>query len=83
MSTRTPIEVTTRYATTVHTLSEAWAFVMDRLDAVGVDPQVRISPVWTVSASDDEPSPRHFSVVVEGMTVEPTRAASSSRGADQ
>ena len=75
-ATRTPIEVTTRYATTVDDLTAAWAFVMDRIDAVGDSPSVTISPVWTISVSDmgdDEPEggyPRHFSVVVEGMVEE-------------
>ena len=74
--TRTPVEVTTRYATTVNGLTEAWAFVMDRIDSVGPDPSITISPVWTVSVHDmgeDEPEggyPRHFSVVVEGMVEE-------------
>jgi hypothetical protein len=66
-----PIEVTTRYVTTVDNLSEAWAFVMERLDSVGPDPSVEISPVWTLSSlpGDDE-MPRQFSVVVSGMVEE-------------
>lgn len=72
MDTRTPVEVTTKYATTVDDLSGAWAFVMDRLDQVGPDPTIRIGPVWTISANDVDldPSPRHFEVVVEGMVEE-------------
>ena len=73
---RAPIEVTTRYATTVDDLAAAWAFVMAKLDTVGPDPSVTIKPVWTISVHDmdrDEPEegyPRHFSVVVEGMVHE-------------
>ena len=67
--TRTPVETTTRYATTVDDLSAAWAFVMDRIDAVGPDPTIRIEPVWTVGPDSDE-VPRHFAVVVEGMVEE-------------
>lgn len=69
-----PVEVTTRYATSVPDLTAAWAFVMARLDTVGPDPQVRIVPVWTVTSDlpDDEEPPRHFSVVVEGMVHEET-----------
>jgi hypothetical protein len=66
-----PIEVTTRYATTVASLADAFAFVMDRIDHVGDSPQVDISPVWTISYdSPDEPSARRFSVVVSGMVEE-------------
>lgn len=72
-----PIEVTTRYATTVDDLAAAWAFVMDRLDHVGPDPKVEISPAWTISVHDmdayeDRPYPRRFSVVVSGMVRERT-----------
>lgn len=71
-----PIEVTTRYATTVDDLGAAWAFVMDKLDHVGPDPEVKISPLWIMSVRDmdredmDRP-PRQFSVVVSGMVEEP------------
>ncbi len=75
-----PVEVTTRYATTVDTLPEAWAFVMAKVDDVGPDPCVKISPLWIVSVSDmDLPGsdeaprpPRQFSVVVSGMVEEAT-----------
>lgn len=75
--TRSPVEVTTRYATTVDDLPAAWAFVMAKVDQVGPDPSVEISPVWTISVHEmdhDEPAggyPRHFSVVVSGMVPEP------------
>ena len=70
MPERTPVEVTTRYATTVDDLHAAWAFVMARLDSVGPDPSIHISPVWTISSGDDEYQPRRFEVVVEGMVEE-------------
>lgn len=70
-----PIEVTTRYATTVDDLTAAWAFVMDRLDRVGPDPTVEISPFWAFNIHDglegrDETPARQFSVVVSGMVPE-------------
>lgn len=72
-----PIEVTTRYATTVDDLGAAWAFVMERLDSVGPDPSVQITPMWTFSVHDMdrdvETPPRRFSVVVEGMVPEATQ----------
>lgn len=76
--TRTPVEVTTRYATTVDDLPAAWAFVMSKVDAVGPDPSIKISPVWTISVHDMDDTeerdyPRHFEVVVEGMVPEADR----------
>lgn len=71
MNERAPIEKTTRYATSVPTLADAWAFVMEHLDSVGPDPSVKITPVWRISVSDmgddDTDPPRFFEVVVEGM----------------
>jgi hypothetical protein len=71
MKTRTPIERTTRIASTVETLTEAWAFVMEHVDTVGPDPSIKIDPVWSmpggVILDDEAPWPRHFSVVVSGM----------------
>lgn len=61
------VERTVRYATSVDDLSEAWVFVMARIDSVGPDPSVKINPFW--SSSDDFTS-RRFSVVVEGMQPE-------------
>ena len=74
MTVDIPIEVTTRYVTTVNELSEAWRFVMDRLEVVGPDPAVSIRPIRIMSVSDaladrDEPS-RQFEVTVEGMVQE-------------
>jgi hypothetical protein len=44
-----PVEVSTRYATTVESLADAWEFVMSRIDLVGPDPSVTISPYWRVN----------------------------------
>jgi hypothetical protein len=70
-----PIEVTTRYATTMDDLNAAWGFVMDRLDRVGPDPSVIIKPIWMANVQDMErvdvpPMQRQFEVVVEGMVEE-------------
>jgi hypothetical protein len=83
-----PIEVTTRYATTVGYLSAAWAFVMDRLDSVGPDPSIHITPLWSYSVQDmdrvDAPEPpRQFSVVVEGMVPESTPAPPGDSGGER
>lgn len=68
MGRRSPLEVTTRYATTVDTLSDAWEFVMDHLDRVSDAPSVEISPTWS---SDDDFRTPYFSVVVSGMVQDP------------
>lgn len=76
-----PIEVTTRYATSVDELADAWAFVMAHLDhpGVGPDPRITISPIWTYSSHEigDENyrAPRRFEVVVSGMIHEGEAAA--------
>ena len=67
-----PVEVTTRYATSVNELGDAWAFVMSKVDLVGPDPSVKISPIWTIQAGTGDELPRRFSVVVEGMVPEET-----------
>jgi len=68
--TATPVEVTTRYATTVTGLAAAWQFVMSRIDAVGPDPRVEISPIWETHDPGVEPWERRFEVVVSGMVEE-------------
>lgn len=68
MNTLSPIEVTRKYATTVPELTDAFAFVMARIDDVGPDPQVQISPFWS---SSDDFTGRKFEVVVSGMVEEP------------
>jgi hypothetical protein len=66
-----PTEVTIRYATTVDTLTDAWAFVMAHLEHVGPDPSIQITPAWIVSVDatlgDETRPPRHFEVVISGM----------------
>lgn len=71
-----PVEVTTRYATTVEDLPSAWAFVMGHLDALGDDPSIEIKPISTIGVADMQDAfdgretegwRRQFEVVVEGM----------------
>jgi hypothetical protein len=75
------VEVTTRYATSVQTLSEAWAFVMERIDSVGPNPSIQIVPLWGFSEEDENADEddytleRWFSVVVSGAENEADRAA--------
>lgn len=70
-----PVEVTTRYVTTVDSLTAAWRFVMAYVDSVGLDPSVTIRPIWITPIADMDrddapPTPRQFEVVVEGMVEE-------------
>lgn len=79
MTSTQPVEVTTRFVTTVDHLADAWAFVMDRIDQVGSDPTVHIKPIWVYGVGDmidgldgadvSRPS-RQFEIVVEGMVEE-------------
>lgn len=62
-----PIEVTTKYVTTVDSLPEAWAFVMGRLDGLAGEPSIKINPVW--SSRDDYAAAR-FEVTVSAMHEE-------------
>lgn len=57
-------EVTTRYATNVNTIPEAWTFIMAQLDNLGPAPSIHITPVWTVDSDNDTT----FDVSVEGTT---------------
>lgn len=79
MSEHAPVEVTTRYVTSVDDLPAAWAFVMDKVDKVGPHPRVEIRPISTIGVGDmqdaldgheDESWRRIFEVVVEGMVHE-------------
>lgn len=75
------VEVTTRYATSVKTLPEAWSFVMERIDSVGENPSITILPVYQftdedeTADEDDYALERWFSVVVSGSEFEAERAA--------
>jgi len=65
-----PIERTTTFATTVDDLAAAWAFIMGRIEEVGPDPRITISPIWSFSASSldvEQNPPRRFEVSVSGM----------------
>jgi hypothetical protein len=63
------VEVTTRYATRVGDLSAAWSFVMEKMDQLGADPSIKITPAWRYP--DGMESHRVFDVVVSGMVEEP------------
>ena len=68
-----PVEVTTRFVTTVDDMTSAWSFVMDRIEAVGVHPHVEIRPIRILSpveAMEGLTGVDQFEVVVEGMTRE-------------
>lgn len=77
MKDRPPVERTTRYATTVQTLDEAFAFVMGNLERVDDLLNITISPVW--SSSEDFETKR-YSVVVEGMAELPAYEPEMLRG---
>jgi hypothetical protein len=69
METRTPVEVATRYSTTVDDMPTAWAFVMEHIDKLGPEPSVNIYPCWGVDreAATEEPANQcHFHVAVDG-----------------
>lgn len=71
-----PVEVTTKYATTVPDLPAAWVFIMSKIDRVGPHPRIGISPVSAATVqgmldgADLEWSDA-FEVVVQGMIEEP------------
>lgn len=75
-----PVEITTRFATNVEAMSDAWAFVMARIDRVGPDPTIYIKPVWVYPLVEMEmieigqmpQAVRRFEVVVQGSGVEET-----------
>ena len=58
------IEVTTKYATTVSDLTQAWSFIMEHIDKVGTHPSVNIHPIWVF---EDKEEHRALEVSVEGM----------------
>jgi len=64
VTTRSPIETTTRIATTVDELTDAWAVVMAHVESVGPDPVISITPAWV---DEGETRRRIFDVVVSGM----------------
>lgn len=65
MASDAPIEVTTKYVTSVEDLPAAWGFVMTHVDRVGADPHIEIHPIWWYD--DDGSRGRRFEVVVSGM----------------
>ena len=72
-----PVEVQLKFSTFVGSLPDAFVFVMAKLDDVGVDPEVSITPVWggqfvvDGDVDDDVVVPvRMFEVIVSGSMVE-------------
>lgn len=72
------VEVSIRYETVADDLTEAWAFIMDKIEAVGPDPSVHIHPaadgpppiLVALMGAEQPPSTRRFHVVVEGSSQE-------------
>ena len=60
---------TVRYETAVTELSDAWAFIMGRLDELGPEPSIHITPVW-IEDVDAEEAVNGFFVSVEGTVTE-------------
>lgn len=69
-----PIEVTTKYVTSVKTLREAWAFVMEHVDSLGDRPTIQITPKTIYGfdqIADGEGSGEElFEVLVSGMRAQ-------------
>jgi len=72
------VEVTIQYETVVDDLTEAWAFIMSRIEKVGPDPSVHIHPakegpppiMAAIMGQTPQPATRRFHVVVEGSQQE-------------
>jgi len=64
MTRLSAVEVSTTYATTVATLADAWAFVMDHVDGAGDAPTISIAPFWSYAGEGDPV--RAFEVSVNG-----------------
>lgn len=68
MKTTAPVEVTTRYATQVETIGDAFACVMEFMDRLTVPPRIEITPFTCICDGDEEHPEAGFYVVVSGMT---------------
>lgn len=72
------VEVTLQFETVVDDLTEAWAFIMDRIERVGPDPSVHIHPakegpppmIQMLVNGEVREATRKFHVVVEGTARE-------------
>lgn len=71
---RPPIEKTTKFATTVQGLDEAFSFVMGKLDQVDDVLNINITPIW--SSADDFETKR-FEVSISGMVELPAYSPGS------
>lgn len=65
-----PIERTTKFATTVDSLTSAFEFVMAQLDDVGEWPDIAIVPILVYGDVDDEKPTPIFEVSVSSMKEE-------------
>lgn len=65
-----PIERTTKFATTVDSLTSAFEFVMSQLDDVGEWPDIAIVPILMYSDVDDDKPTSIFEVSVSSMKEE-------------
>lgn len=75
------VEVTTKYATTVDDIPAAFSFIMSKIDTVGPNPRISISPIHVQPVSlvemmedpdeDHGTWKREFEVVVSGMVEQP------------
>lgn len=67
-----PIEITTKYVTSVDDLPAAWTFVMEHLDKVGPKPSIHITPksiyAWSDMGNESARPIELFEVVVSGMS---------------
>lgn len=66
-----PVERTSKIVTSVQTLPEAWAFIMEHIESVGPRPQIHISPITIFDASamtsGSDECEELFEVSVSGM----------------
>ncbi len=79
MSNEQPhVEVSVRYETVVDDITDAWAFIMSRIEKVGPDPSVQINPaseappaiLLALLGREPQFGPRRFHVAVEGSMKE-------------
>lgn len=72
------VEVSIRYETVVDDITDAWAFIMDKIEKVGPDPSVHIHPasdgpppiMVALMGAEQPVTTRRFHVAVEGTQKE-------------
>lgn len=78
MTTEKYVEVTHQYQTVVDDLTEAWAFIMSKIELCGPNPSVHIHPaqegpppiLQALMGQQVQASDRRFHVLVEGSMKE-------------